>query len=74
LREYERARRFDVAASGLGMDAMNRLFSNDLPPVRALRDFGLRLVDRAPALKTLLIEEAAGERGAAPRLLYGEAI
>ncbi|HLH51895.1 MAG TPA: FAD-dependent monooxygenase, partial [Roseiarcus sp.] len=74
LQEYERARRFDVAASGLGMDAMNRLFSNDVPPLRALRDFGLRLVDRAPALKTLLIEEAAGERGAAPRLLYGEAI
>src|SRR5579872_561348 len=72
LQEYERARRFDVAASGLGMDAMNRLFSNDVPPLRALRDFGLRLVDRTPALKALLIEEAAGERGAAPRLLYGE--
>jgi 2-octaprenyl-6-methoxyphenol hydroxylase len=74
LERYERARRFDVAASGLGMDAMNRLFSNDLPPLRALRDFGLRLVDRAPNLKSLLIEEAAGERGAAPRLLLGQAI
>jgi 2-octaprenyl-6-methoxyphenol hydroxylase len=71
---YERARRFDVAASGFGMDAMNRLFSNDLAPLRALRDFGLRLVDRAPALKRLLIEEAAGARGAAPRLLRGEAL
>jgi 2-octaprenyl-6-methoxyphenol hydroxylase len=39
-----------------------------------LRDFGLRLVDRAPGLKDLLIEEAAGERGAAPRLLVGQAI
>jgi 2-octaprenyl-6-methoxyphenol hydroxylase len=74
LERYERGRRFDVAASGLGMDAMNRLFSNDLPPLRALRDFGLRLVDRAPNLKSLLIEEAAGERGAAPRLLLGRAI
>jgi 2-octaprenyl-6-methoxyphenol hydroxylase len=60
LERYERARRFDVAASGLGMDLMNRLFSNDLAPLQALRDFGLRLVDRAPALKELLIEEAAG--------------
>ncbi len=74
LERYERARRFDVAASGLGMDAMNRLFSNDLPPLRALRDFGLRLVDRAPGLKRLLIEEAAGERGAAPRLLAGQPV
>ncbi len=74
MEAYERARRFDVAASGLGMDMMNGLFSNDLPPLRALRDFGLRLVDRAPALQRLLIEEAAGERGAAPRLLTGQAI
>jgi 2-octaprenyl-6-methoxyphenol hydroxylase len=62
LNDYERARRFDVAASGLGMDAMNRLFSNDAPPLRALRDFGLRLVNSAPALKRLLIDEAGGEK------------
>ena len=74
LAEFERARRFDVAASGLGMDVMNRLFSNDVAPLRALRDFGLRLVDRAPSLKRVLIEEAAGARGAAPRLLRGLAI
>ena len=30
-------------------DMMNRLFSNDVAPVRALRDFGLGLVDRAGA-------------------------
>jgi 2-octaprenyl-6-methoxyphenol hydroxylase len=74
LAEFERARRFDVAASGLGMDAMNRLFSNDVAPLRALRDLGLRLVDRAPALKRIFIEEAGGARGAAPRLLRGLAI
>ena len=62
LARYERARRFDIAASGLGMDAMNRLFSNDIAPLRALRDFGLRLVNGAPALKRLLIEEASGAR------------
>ena len=51
LAAYERGRRFDVAASGMGMDAINRLFSNDFAPLRFLRDLGLRLVDRAPALK-----------------------
>ena len=30
------------------MDAMNRLFSNDVAPLRFVRDLGLRLVDRAP--------------------------
>jgi 2-octaprenyl-6-methoxyphenol hydroxylase len=74
LEDYQRARRFDVAASSLGMDLMNRLFSNDIGPLRASRDFGLRLVDRAPSLKRLLIEEAAGARGAAPRLLLGQAL
>ena len=74
LAEFERARRFDVAASGLGMDAMNRLFSNDVAPLRAVRDFGLRVVDRAPALKRYFIEEAGGNGASAPRLLRGLAI
>lgn len=74
LENFERARRFDVAASGLGIDAINRLFSNDVAPLRMMRDFGLRLVDRAPALKRYFIQEAGGARGEAPRLLRGLAI
>ena len=42
LAAYERARRFDIAANGMGMDAMNRLFSNDVAPLRFVRDVGLR--------------------------------
>jgi 2-octaprenyl-6-methoxyphenol hydroxylase len=74
LARYERARRFDAAASGFGMDAINRLFSNDIPPLRAARDIGLRLVDRTPALKSYFIKEAGGAIGAAPRLSRGLAI
>jgi 2-octaprenyl-6-methoxyphenol hydroxylase len=74
LAEFERARRFDVATSGLGMDAMNRLFSNDIGPLRAVRDFGLRFVDRTPSLKRYFVEEAGGSRENAPRLLRGLAI
>lgn len=74
LEAYERARRFDVAASGMGMDAMNRLFSNDVAPLRFLRDLGLRLVDRAAPLKDLLIAEAAGAGRGAPKLLRGLAL
>jgi len=71
LAAYQRQRRFDVAASGLGLDALNRLFSNDLAPLRFVRDLGLRIVDRAPALKDMLIAEAGGAGGGAPKLLRG---
>ncbi len=71
LADYQRARRFDVAASGMGMDLMNRLFSNDIGPLRLVRDLGLRLVDRAPLLKDRLILEAGGADRGAPRLLRG---
>jgi 2-octaprenyl-6-methoxyphenol hydroxylase len=74
LATYQRQRRFDVAASGLGLDALNRLFSNDLPPLRFVRDLGLRLVDRAPTLKDMLIAEAGGAGAGAPKLLRGLAL
>ena len=74
LAAYQRQRRFDVAASGLGLDALNRLFSNDLAPLRFARDLGLRLVDRAPALKDMLIAEAGGAGSGAPKLLRGLAL
>jgi len=56
------------------MDVMNRLFSNELAPLRLVRDLGLRLVDRAPWLKDLLIAEASGTNSGAPRLLRGLAL
>ena len=74
LADYQRARRFDAVASGMGMDLMNRMFSNDLGPLRFVRDLGLRLVDRAPRLKDRFIHEAGGASGAAPRLLKGAAL
>jgi 2-octaprenyl-6-methoxyphenol hydroxylase len=74
LATYQRQRRFDVAASGLGLDALNRLFSNVLPPLRFVRDLGLRLVDRAPTLKDMLIAEAGGAGAGAPKLLRGLAL
>jgi 2-octaprenyl-6-methoxyphenol hydroxylase len=72
LERYERWRRFDSAFSAAVMDGLNRLFSNDSAPLRALRDLGLGLVDRAPALKRFLASEAAGATGTLPRLLRGQ--
>ncbi|HEX8662823.1 MAG TPA: ubiquinone biosynthesis hydroxylase [Beijerinckiaceae bacterium] len=74
LRTYERARRFDTFAMGVVTDGLNRLFSNDALPVRLIRDLGLGLVDRMPALKRFFIREAAGLAGGTPRLMRGEAL
>ena len=59
---------------GVTTDMLNRLFSNDLGPLRAVRDIGLGLVDRMPRLKNFFIRQASGLSGPAPRLLRGEAI
>jgi 2-octaprenyl-6-methoxyphenol hydroxylase len=72
LERYERWRRFDSAFSAAVMDGLNRLFSNDSAPLRVLRDLGLGLVDRAPALKRFFVSEAAGATGTVPRLLNGQ--
>ncbi len=74
LEGYERARRFDTVAMGAVTDGLNRLFSNDVTPVRLARDLGLGLVDRLPGLKRFFIREAAGIAGSPPRLMRGEAL
>jgi 2-octaprenyl-6-methoxyphenol hydroxylase len=74
LEDYERARRADTVAMGFGMDALNRLFSNDVLPLRLARDLGLGLVDRLPALKRAFLRQAAGEMGRPSRLLRGESL
>lgn len=71
LARYQAWRRFDTASMVAVTDGMNRLFSNDIAPVRALRDFGLGLVDRATPLKGAMIRAAAGLSGAGPKLLSG---
>ena len=66
LEAYERARRFDAVLMAGATDGLNRLFSNDQLPARLLRDLGLGLVDRLPALKHLFVRDAAGLAGAPP--------
>ena len=59
---------------GAMTDALNRLFSNDVAPVRLVRDIGLGLVDRLPRLKGFFIRQAAGLSTTAPKLLQGQPI
>ncbi len=74
LERYTRWRRFDTVQMGITTDVLNRLFSNDLGPLRTIRDVGLGLVDRMPWMKDFFIRQAAGLAGPAPNLLRGEPI
>lgn len=60
LRRYERARKEDIATMQFTTDALKRLFNNDDPRLAALRNFGLKAVNRQPALKNLLVRQAVG--------------
>jgi 2-octaprenyl-6-methoxyphenol hydroxylase len=75
LERYQTWRRFDTFRMGVTTDVLNRMFSNDITPLRVLRDVGLGMVDRLPGLKSYFIREAAGTAGGGrPKLLAGEAI
>jgi 2-octaprenyl-6-methoxyphenol hydroxylase len=74
LERYQAWRRFDVTALALGMDGVNRLFSNDNPLLRGIRDLGLGIVNAIPAARRGFMRQAAGLTGDVPRLLQGLAI
>lgn len=75
LERYQTWRRFDTFRMGVTTDVLNRLFSNDVMPVRIARDVGLGIVDRIPSLKSFFIGQAAGIAARNnPRLLAGETI
>jgi 2-octaprenyl-6-methoxyphenol hydroxylase len=72
LERYQSWRRFDTFRMGVTTDVLNRLFSNDIMPIRVARDFGLGLVERMPGLKSFFIKQAAGVgQGGNPKLLDG---
>ena len=71
LERYQQWRRFDTSLMAAVTDNLNRLFSNDAPPLRALRDLGLGLVDRMSPIKDALISRAAGLESDGPRLTRG---
>ncbi len=75
LERYQRLRRFDNFLMAAATDGLNRLFSNDVAPIRLIRDTGLAAVNRFSPLKRRLMRHAMGmptrnvEKG--PRLIRG---
>jgi ubiquinone biosynthesis UbiH/UbiF/VisC/COQ6 family hydroxylase len=58
LRRYERARKEDVLAMQLTTDGLQKLFSNDAVLVSGVRNWGLKLADRLPFIKSFLVHHA----------------
>lgn len=72
LARYQRWRRFDNVVLAAATDGLNRLFSNDLLPLRIARDLGLAAVNRIAPAKRFFMRHAMGVLGELPRLVRGE--
>jgi 2-octaprenyl-6-methoxyphenol hydroxylase len=64
LRRYEARRRPDNFAFSATTDILDRLFSNDIPPIRLARRAGLGAVNRLPPLRRFFMRRAMGATGA----------
>ncbi|WP_149538141.1 UbiH/UbiF/VisC/COQ6 family ubiquinone biosynthesis hydroxylase [Siccirubricoccus phaeus] len=60
LARYQARRRPDTLLMLSGMHALERLFSNDIAPVRWARRLGIAAVDRMPRLKLAFARQAMG--------------
>ena len=72
LERYERWRRFDNVSLAIACDGLNRLFSNDIGPLRLLRDAGLGLVNQIGPARRFFMRLASGGVGDLPRLMGGK--
>ncbi|MFT5744608.1 MAG: 2-octaprenyl-6-methoxyphenol hydroxylase [Paracoccaceae bacterium] len=69
MQRYQQWRRFDTATLAVATDTFNKLFSNDNPLLRGIRDIGMGVVNAIPAARRSFIREAAGLSGDLPRLM-----
>ncbi len=72
LAQFEQWRKFDNTALTLACDMFNRLFSNNIAPVKHARRIGLGVVDKLPSVRAFFMKEASGQIGELPPLLRGE--
>ncbi len=71
LRRYERWRKADNVTVMVAMDGFKRLFSNDIGPLKLLRNVGLTLADHAGPAKNMMMRRALGLTGDLPKLSRG---
>jgi 2-octaprenyl-6-methoxyphenol hydroxylase len=71
LDRYARWRRRDQESLAMITDGLNRLFGNNLPPVRLGRNLGLVATDLLPGVRHAIARHAMGLTGNLPRLARG---
>jgi 2-octaprenyl-6-methoxyphenol hydroxylase len=71
LEHYQHWRRFDNITMLFVTDWLNRLFSNNLIPIRMARNLGMWAVDKMPPVKRFFMRHAMGLEGDAPKLMAG---
>ncbi len=69
LERYERRRRLDVLSMAAATDGLNRLFSNNVFPIRLARRLGMRVVERFSPVKRYFMLHAMGLTGDLPEML-----
>lgn len=74
LARYERWRALDSLMVAGATDGFVHLFGVGGRPARAIRRFGLGLVEKLPVLKRSFMNEARGAGGDLPKLLHGMTI
>ena len=74
LERYQRWRRFDNVTMALGMEFFDKLFSNDIAPLRAARGLGLAAVNAIGPARRFFMKYAGGGAGDLPKLLRGESL
>lgn len=74
LERYQRWRRFDNVAMAGAMDFFDRLFSNDIAPLRRVRGWGLAIVNEIGPARRFFMRFAGAETPGMPSLLKGEGL
>ncbi|MEO1473344.1 MAG: FAD-dependent monooxygenase [Pseudomonadota bacterium] len=71
LERYQGWRRFDANATALGLDMVDRLFSNDHALLKPLRGLGLLAANRIKPLRRALARQASADQASLPRRMRG---
>jgi 2-octaprenyl-6-methoxyphenol hydroxylase len=74
LERYQRWRRFDNVTMALGMEFFDKLFSNDVRPLKIARRFGLAAVNAVGPARRFFMRYAGGAAGDLPKLLRGQSL
>ena len=74
LQKYQKWRRFDSATMLAITDSINRIFSNDIWPLKLARNISLATINKVDPVKNFFMLQAMGSVGNLPRLLKGQGL